>query len=120
MQAAQPAHRIGIAGVPGIEIGIHPAQKPAAPQDHESRDQADSNRARPIGSSRMTVANRRTGSGIMRSPFSSAEGFPVQPYDNIHWRQLRHYWALVGPAATKSPGRPGLFKTDIAVISIAR
>jgi hypothetical protein len=43
MQPAQPAHRIGIASVPGTKLGIHLSQKPAARPDRESRDQANAN-----------------------------------------------------------------------------
>lgn len=43
MQPAEPAHRIGIAGIPGAELGIPLSQKPAAPPDRESREQADAN-----------------------------------------------------------------------------
>ena len=44
MQPAQPAHRSGIAGIPGAELGIPLPQKPAARPDRESRDQSNTNR----------------------------------------------------------------------------
>ncbi len=41
MQPAQLTRRIGIAGQPSVELGIHLAQKPAARPDGKGRDQAD-------------------------------------------------------------------------------
>ena len=49
MQPAQPPHRIGIAGIPGIKLGIPLLQKPAARPDRESRD-----RTRDYGEGQMT------------------------------------------------------------------
>src|SRR5215813_5405215 len=43
MQPAQAAHRVGIAGIPGAELGIPPLQKPAATPERESRDQGNAN-----------------------------------------------------------------------------
>ena len=43
MQQPQPAHRIGITGIPGLKLAIHPLQEPAARQNRESRDQGDGN-----------------------------------------------------------------------------
>ena len=39
MQPPQPAHRGGVAGIPGAELGIPLPQKPAARPHCESRDQ---------------------------------------------------------------------------------
>ena len=44
MQPPQPAHRRGIAGIPGVELDIPLPQKPAARPDRESRDQGNANR----------------------------------------------------------------------------
>ena len=43
MQAAHPAHRIGIAGIPRTNLVIHLPQKPAARRDRESHNQANAN-----------------------------------------------------------------------------
>ena len=43
MQPAQPTRRIGIAGIPGTEFGIHVPYEPATCPDRESREQANAN-----------------------------------------------------------------------------
>ena len=40
MQPAQPSHRTGIAGIPGVKLRVPFLQKPAARPDRESSDQA--------------------------------------------------------------------------------
>ena len=43
------------------------------------------------------MAARAMAFGIVRPTFSfPRKGFPVGTDNNIPWRYLRHYWALVG------------------------